>query len=100
MNVPAGTITAANYSKTIVGVGTNFDSEWEGKFIRLVERNDWYEIDEVASTTSLTLKINYQGPTAAGQQYIIGHDTQFKRIDLLNEEDQNTKPRNRGKFVI
>ena len=95
MNVPEGTVTATNYSRTIAGVGTNFDTEWEGKYIRIGDNNEWYEIDEVASATSLTLKLNYRGPTAAGEQYIIGADQQFKRQEIISEKEHP-----RGGFSI
>ena len=94
MDIPEGSVTVTNFSATVTGSGTNFDTEWEGKWIRFGNNNEWYEVDEVDSVTSMTLKMNYRGPTAAGQQYIIGGDIGWKRQDLrltIFKNKNNTK---------
>ena len=100
MNKPTGVILLTENSNVVTGTGTNFDSQWEGKWLKVGNNSAWYEIEKVVSTTSMELKMNYLGPTASGQSYIIGYDIMWKRTDLLNEEDENTKAENRGKFSV
>ncbi|TYB83976.1 pyocin knob domain-containing protein [Oceaniovalibus sp. ACAM 378] len=76
-----GTVSVTNGSKAVTGSGTG----WYGAL-----QNGWgfvgpdgrsYEIDTVNSATSITLKQNYQGSTAAAQQYS-AYPTMSLTIDL------------------
>lgn len=77
-----GTIlTATSGSKSIVGSGTSWNASMVGEFLRITSTSSanggdgiWYEIDSVASTTTLTLKRAYGGTSiAAGSAvYTIG----------------------------
>lgn len=59
-----GTLTFTDTSKTIRGVGTAFESEVvAGDFICRSTETTWYEVDVVASDTSLTVKVAYSGTT-------------------------------------
>lgn len=65
-----GTVTATNLSQTIAGVGTSWTSALVGQYFKL-DNQETYEIQSVASATSLTLTIPFQGATAATQTYSI-----------------------------
>jgi len=67
-----GTITATNGSATITGSGTTFTSGMVGRFLKVDDDGEWYEIDSFSSTTSITLKTKYQGTTVSGASYTIG----------------------------
>lgn len=60
-----GTATFTNGSRTVVGVGTAWDSTFKGYKIRASDTS-YYKIVSVASATSLTLSQPYQGITTAG----------------------------------
>jgi hypothetical protein len=66
-----GTITATNGSATITGVGTTFAASNVGWKIKLPD-NFWYEVESVASATSLTISKLYEGATASGATYRLG----------------------------
>lgn len=76
-----GSITATNGSATITGVGTTFLATNVGWKIKLPD-NIWYEVDTVASTTSLTLTKLYEGPTTSGANYTLG------QTSIIPEEGQ------------
>lgn len=88
----AGTVTLTNASTTVTGTSTAF-TNWmaQGGWIRGAHTtsnstnadNQWYEIASVASATSLTLKNNYTGATAAGATYTIGE------VPILPEDYQD-----------
>jgi len=73
-----GTISAvANGGTTITGSGTTWNANMEGRMIQIdypTGDGQWYTIEDVASTTSITISRPYQGTTiAAGSStYIIG----------------------------
>lgn len=73
-----GTISAATTdSATITGSGTTWTANMEGRMIQIDYPSgdgQWYTIEDVGSTTSITLSRPYQGATfAAGSaSYIIG----------------------------
>ena len=68
-----GTVSINTNGTTVTGVSTNFinGSTWLsgasygdiGNFIQFAGANDWYPVTSVASTTSLTVGIPYQGLT-------------------------------------
>jgi hypothetical protein len=74
-DVTTGTVTATLSSSTITGSGTSFASPADvGKFLQVTQSTGdkkWYKIASVASTTSLTLDIPYEGTTVAGGTYRI-----------------------------
>lgn len=65
-----GTIAVSEGSTTVTGTDTVWTSAMAGWFIKLPDGN-WYEVDEVASGTSLTVKIAYIGDTGTGETYIL-----------------------------
>lgn len=72
-NYSTGTLTATNASATITGSGTSWNTSTNaevGEYIQLPD-NKWYRIIAIASNTSLTIEVNYQGATLSGQNYII-----------------------------
>lgn len=87
-----GTVSATSGSTTITGSGTAF-KEWmeQQGWIRIAHSttdaangdNQWYEIDSVASATSLTLKNAYEGANVAGGSFTIGE------VPILNEDFQD-----------
>lgn len=80
-DVTGGTITATNGSATITGLGTTFLASYVGWSIKLPD-GLWYEVEEVASTTSLTLTKLYEGATASGATYRLG------QVSLIPEDFQ------------
>lgn len=72
-NYSTGTLTATNASTTITGSGTTWNTTTNaevGEYIQLPDLK-WYKITAIASNTSLTIEIAYQGSTLAGQSYVI-----------------------------
>ena len=68
-----GTITVTNGSATITGSSTVWNTSTNatvGEYIQLPD-SKWYKITAIASDTSLTIELNYQGSTLAGQSYVI-----------------------------
>jgi len=60
-----GTVSVNAGATAVTGVGTAFFTTNDpGKFIQFQGANDWYEINTVASTTSLALKLAYSPATA------------------------------------
>jgi len=73
-----GTITVTNGSKAVTGASTLFKTAGvvSGDQLYIVDANNiptgyLYEVDVVDSDTLITLKQNYQGTTASGQNYMI-----------------------------
>jgi hypothetical protein len=85
-----GNISAiTNGQKTVTGSGTSWTSQMAGRWLRITDGDDsgagdgyWYKIASVASGTSLSLLLPYQGTTIAGgsASYTIG------QTSLLPEE--------------
>lgn len=72
-NYSTGTITATNASATITGSGTSWATTTNaevGEYIQLPD-SKWYKITNIASNTSLTIELAYQGSTLSGQSYVI-----------------------------
>lgn len=69
-----GTVTVANGSQTVVGVGTTWTSAMAGRGFEVTDGSDgnWYRILSVESTTSLTLENFDQGISNSGLAYRIG----------------------------
>ena len=75
-----GTVTVTNGSNTVTGAGgatwaITTNSTSESRYIQIPQPagdNQWYQIQSVDSTTSLTLMAPYQGITASGASYTIG----------------------------
>lgn len=80
-----GTVSAVTSgSSTVTGSGTTWTAQMAGRYIRIDQSNTantgdsmWYEIESVASTTSLTLVSPYNGSSiAAGSAtYTIGQSS-------------------------
>lgn len=72
-NYTTGTITATNGSATVTGSGTSWNTTTNaevGEYIKLPD-GKWYKITAIGSDTSLTIEVEYQGSTLAGQTYTI-----------------------------
>lgn len=70
-----GTVTITNGSTTVTGVGTSWTQAAHGNMqFQVTDGSDgnWYEILSVSSTTSLTLKTPYVGPSVAAVAYRLG----------------------------
>lgn len=74
-----GTVSVANGSVTVTGVGTTFipttnignESRWI-QFPQPTGDNLWYQVQSVDSTTGITLYAPYQGVTIAGGTFVLG----------------------------
>lgn len=72
-NYTTGTISVTNASATVTGSGTSWNTTTNaevGEYIKLPD-GKWYKITNIASNTSLTIEVSYQGSTLAGQTYTI-----------------------------
>ncbi len=69
--VDSGTINVTANSVTVTGVGTNWLAETIAGVGLVAPDGRLYEVQNVASNTSLTLKKPYRGATATGQQYAL-----------------------------
>lgn len=70
-----GTIsTLTNGQSTVTGSGTTFTSAMVGRFIKINNDGQWYEIESYSSATSITLVKAYDGATISGgsASYTIG----------------------------
>lgn len=74
-------VSVANGGTAVVGSGTTWTAKMAGMWIKITDSStantgdgDWYEIESIDSTTTLTLKVPYQGlAIAAGSaSYTIG----------------------------
>lgn len=74
-----GTVTVTQDSTQVVGVGTDFTSELEGRFFK--SRTVWYEIEQVVTPLELRLKTVYTEDTAVG-----AGSTIIKRYHRLEPE--------------
>lgn len=73
-----GTVAVTLNSPTVTGTGTAFSANARvGDAFRGPDGR-WYEVTNVASSTVISIKPNYQGSTASGQPYavapILGYD--------------------------
>ncbi|HBO8902891.1 TPA: phage tail protein [Pseudomonas aeruginosa] len=84
----SGTVTVTANSPTVTGAGTQFSSNARvGDAFRGPDGR-WYEVTNVASSTVISIKPNYQGSTASGQAYavapILGYDKDLSdRFNLI-----------------
>lgn len=70
-----GTAAVTNGSTTVTGTGTSWTQAAHGNLqFQITDGSDgnWYEITAVNSTTSLTLKTPYVGPSDSGATYRLG----------------------------
>ena len=86
----AGTVTVTNGSTAVTGAATVFtpttNPQLESRWLRIPQPsgdNLWYQIQNISSTTALTLYQPYQGVTAAGTVYTIG------QMPLIAEDFQD-----------
>lgn len=66
-----GTVNTIGGSTSVVGIGTNFNSNHIGRFIQFAGANQWYEIVTTPTTTSLTIDIAFQGTSLTGAGFLI-----------------------------
>lgn len=84
----AGTVAVTANSPTVTGTGTQFSSNARvGDAFRGPDGR-WYEVTNVASSTVISIKPNYQGSTVSGQPYavapILGYDKDLSdRFNLI-----------------
>ncbi|WP_121333600.1 hypothetical protein [Pseudomonas aeruginosa] len=83
-----GTVAVTLNSPTVTGTGTAFSANVRvGDAFRGPDGR-WYEVTNVASSTVISIKPNYQGSTASGQAYavapILGYDKDLSdRFNLI-----------------
>lgn len=83
-----GAVAVTANSPTVTGTGTQFSSNARvGDAFRGPDGR-WYEVTNVASSTVISIKPNYQGSTASGQAYavapILGYDKELSdRFNLI-----------------
>ncbi|MFU7156563.1 hypothetical protein ACM74Y_30625, partial [Pseudomonas aeruginosa] len=83
-----GTVAVTLNSPTVTGTGTAFSANARvGDAFRGPDGR-WYEVTNVASSTVISIKPNYQGSTASGQAYavapILGYDKDLSdRFNLI-----------------
>ena len=70
-----GTISIANGSNEVTGIGTTFLATDVGRYIRL--NGYWYKISTFTSTTRIDLERNYEGTSISGGTYLLGTVTNF-----------------------
>ena len=70
-----GTVSITTSTTTVTGSGTSWTSaSHDGMWLQVTDGSDgnWYEVDSVVSTTSITLAKAYSGPTVSGVAYKLG----------------------------
>lgn len=70
-----GTVAITNGSVTVTGTSTSWTQAQQGNMqLQVTDGSDgnWYEVLAVNSTTSITLKTPYVGPTVSGATYNMG----------------------------
>lgn len=83
-----GTVAVTLNSPTVTGTGTTFSANVRvGDAFRGPDGR-WYEVTNVASSTVISIKPNYQGSTASGQSYsvapVLGYDKDLSdRFNLI-----------------
>jgi len=80
--VTGGTVSATKGSPTVTGTSTAFVNAMVGRKIRLDSGQAYYRILSVASTTSLTLEVNYEGSTISDKTYSIYKDEYRLAADI------------------
>lgn len=79
-DVTSGTMTATNASKTVTASGTPFDTTLhKGAFIRFTGDSPtaFYRVQNVVSTSVVTIEPAYQGATGSGKAY------ELKKVDYI-----------------
>jgi hypothetical protein len=78
-----GTVTVTNASAVVTGSGTNWLNQVKAGDMFTVNRTNFFEVDTVASNTSLTLNDAFSGTSGSGQAYaIIRNFTNTTSADL------------------
>lgn len=70
-----GTVSITTATTTVTGVSTTWTTaSHDAMYLQVTDGSDghWYEVASVASTTSITLSINYSGPTVSAVTYKLG----------------------------
>lgn len=76
----AGTCTFTQWSKTVTGSGTAFDTALAvGDWIRAATSTTWYRVEAIASATSLTIAEAFEEATEAG---VTGYELDATSTDL------------------
>lgn len=84
----AGTVAVTANSATVTGTGTQFSSNVRVGDAFIAPDGRLYEVSNVASSTVISIKPNYQGSTASGQAYavapMLGYDKDLSdRFNLI-----------------
>jgi len=66
-----GTVSVTQDSTTVTGSETSWTSSMVGRYIKIADDDEYYEISSVDSSTQITLTSAYIGSTASGQSYTI-----------------------------
>lgn len=100
-----GTVAVTLNSPTVTGTGTTFSANVRvGDAFRGPDGR-WYEVTNVASSTVISIKPNYQGSTSSGQSYavapILGYDKDLSdRFNLIaNQWGQPWRGSSPGRFL-
>jgi len=80
-NYETGTLSVIQGSRTVTGTGAAWTTAMKGRFLKLTRENELYEILDVPSSNTLTLREPYIGSTASGLTYLI-----WKRYYDLNPD--------------
>ncbi len=72
-NYTAGTISVANGSPTVTGIGTGWRAELTGRILQVVGESTEYTIMGVDSDVQVMLDRSYEGITGTRKAYIIKH---------------------------
>lgn len=67
-----GSVTVANNSATVTGLGTTFTAAMVGRWFQTTNDQYWYRIAGFTSVTVITLETVFEGTSGATQAYTIG----------------------------
>lgn len=70
-NYATGTVSVENDSAILTGSGTTFTSAMIGRFIRINNGKDFYELVAFGSTTVMSMLHNYQEDDLSGASFVI-----------------------------
>lgn len=72
-----GTLTVTQDSTAVVGSGTAWTSAMVGRWLQVTTDGSWYRIQDVGSTTTLTLESYYEGSSGSSLAYTIGESPEL-----------------------
>ena len=85
-----GTVTATQDSATVTGSGTTFTAAMVGRYFKVDDDDNYYEISAYVSATEITLASTYTGSTSVGASYNIytvdyALATDFKKLIYVKQ---------------